>query len=331
MRWTSCSLDARAEEGIGLHACRNTLRGLLLMQVEYLEAKSIAQEVYARDLEHSVDELQRLLDNVRSKLPVDATVNICDVLLPSAPNLPPVLMPVKSPPISGRRCTEHLLLHSSTISRSSNVHDSRAPADDGGELTTIESSNGQQFLESVSRDRREDDGLGWNDSRWREVQTLLDNDNVCVDNYDMKNENNQQIRQRLDENDVDVDRKRVFEHARVHMSGERYSRPEHAATGIAISREMDLMAKDEPQNVDYVVYNHHRPPMLINLIDTSSDRSRTKVDYPNAFSFTGCSSSVQGDDDLPGDEDADGDSDNLMSFSTRFWTPIQSSHSSFAE
>lgn len=206
---------------------------------------------------------------------------------------------MKSPPISGRRCADqHRALQSFTASRSPNVDESRSSADDAGELTATELSSGQQLLGSLlhgSRNRHGDDGVDWSDSCRREVEIFLDTDNVYRNDCVMKNGNNELIRLHCDET----------------------------------LRKIDMTAKGERQHVDKADCNDCQPPMLVNPIGVSFDGFMAKVDYLNDLSLAGCSSSVRSDDDTPCN--ADDDSDNMVSFSTQFWTPIQSSHSSFAD
>ena len=55
----------------------------LAVQVEHLKTKSMAQKAYAHELEHSVKELRQLLERLRSRVPIDVAVDICDVLVSS--------------------------------------------------------------------------------------------------------------------------------------------------------------------------------------------------------------------------------------------------------
>jgi len=58
-----------------------------------MEARATAQDLYIRDLEHCVRELQRIVDRFRSSSPAAAAAgllpdDLCDVLIPRAPYLP---------------------------------------------------------------------------------------------------------------------------------------------------------------------------------------------------------------------------------------------------
>jgi len=70
--------------------------------MEYMETRVTAQDLYIRDLEHCVRELQRIVDRLRSSAVPSSCLlpdDLCDILVPRAPFLPAPSSHVKYNPL----------------------------------------------------------------------------------------------------------------------------------------------------------------------------------------------------------------------------------------
>ena len=74
-------------------------------QLEYLGARVTAQDLYIRDLEHCVRQLERVVARFRCSSVAAARLlpdDLCDVLVPQPP--PPPHHSASTPPLTGTAC-----------------------------------------------------------------------------------------------------------------------------------------------------------------------------------------------------------------------------------